>query len=90
MHPFILIRDGRSAIDYHSYGNISDQLNLRLHSVSNLSLDLIILNAFNWNSLGIGEAHAVQEVGGKCCGYVGFREERVAKVYNMWPPDRSW
>lgn len=34
MHPFILIRDGRLAIDYSSYGNLSDQLNLRLHSLS--------------------------------------------------------
>lgn len=34
MYPFILIRDGRLAIDYSSYGNLSDQLNLRLHGLS--------------------------------------------------------
>lgn len=54
MRPFILVRDGRLAIDYGSYGNLSDQLNFHLHSLSHLSLNLIILNALNLNSLGRG------------------------------------
>lgn len=47
MHPFILISDGRLAIDYSSYGNLSDHQNLCLHSLSHLSLDLIFLNDIN-------------------------------------------
>lgn len=90
MRSFILIRDGRLAIDYSSYGNLSDQLNLRLRSLSHLSLNLIILNALNYNSLGRGEEQTVEEVGGECGGCVGFRVECVAEVYNMWPSDCSW
>lgn len=47
MQPFIPIRDGRLAIDLGSYGNLSDQLNFRLHGLSRLSPDLIIRNALN-------------------------------------------
>lgn len=83
MCPFILIRDGRLAIDYRSYGNLSDQLNLRLHSLSHLSLDLIILHALNLILWGQKEERTVEEVCGECCGYVRFRVERVAEVYNM-------
>lgn len=50
IRPFILIRDGRLAIDYRSYGNLSDQLNSRLHSLSNLSLHLIILKGIKLKS----------------------------------------
>lgn len=67
MHPFILIRDGRLAIDYRSYGNFSDQLNLRPRSLSHLSLHLIILNALNWNSSGRGEERAVEAGSGGWC-----------------------
>lgn len=74
MHPFILIRDARLAIDYHSYGNLSDQLNLRFHS---LPLDLIILQCISLKFFG--------DRRGTCCGYIRSRVERVAKVYNMWP-----
>lgn len=81
MRSFILIRDARLAIDYSSYGNLSDQLNLRLRSLSHLSLDLIILNALNYYSLGRGAN--CERGGGECCGCVGFRVERVAEVYNM-------
>lgn len=46
MSPFILIRDRRLVIDYSTYGNLSDQLNLCPSSLSHLSLP----NAFNLNS----------------------------------------
>ena len=59
VHLFILIRDGRLAIDYHSYGNLSKEQNLHLHSLSHLSSYLIILNAFNWNSSGLGARNTV-------------------------------
>lgn len=47
MRPFILISDGRLAIDYSGYGNLSDLQNLCLDSLSHLSLDLIFLNALD-------------------------------------------
>lgn len=62
--PFILIRDGRLAIDYHSYGNLSDQLNLHLRSLSRLSRDLIIPKCIKLKSFwGGGERATADEVG---------------------------
>lgn len=45
MSPFILIRDRRLVIDYSTYGNLSDQLNLCPSSLSHSSLP----NSFNLN-----------------------------------------
>lgn len=79
MRPFILISDGRLAIDYSSYGNLSDHQNLCLHSLSHLSLNLIFLNEINVNCLARVEEQSVAEAaGGEGCGYVGFSVGRAA------------
>lgn len=85
MHPFILIRAARLPIDSCSYGNLSDQLNLLLHSLSHLFLGSLILNALHSDYLRIGGGgwRGVEAVAGEYSGCVRFREECVIEVYNM-------
>lgn len=72
MSPFILIRDRRLVIDYSTYGNLSDQLNLCPSSLSHSSLP----NSFNLNSFR--EEKNCRSC--SCCAHVRFRVESATEM----------